>query len=112
MTDEPRTLLVTVPGATLRRALEQTPGGVPEGVELVEWDMAAPPCSYTGCDTVVSGGEAAWAAGVSSKPTTLIWPGTEILRRVSSSSTPSATSSLTATMASSVAAVRRRSSSR
>lgn len=38
-----RPLLVTVPGATLRRALEQTTGGVPEGVELVEWDLAGPP---------------------------------------------------------------------
>lgn len=43
MTGEPRPLLVTVPGATLRRALEQTPGGVPDGVELVEWDLAGPP---------------------------------------------------------------------
>lgn len=40
---ETRPLLVTVPGATLRRALEQTPGGVPDGVELVEWDLAGPP---------------------------------------------------------------------
>jgi phosphoglycerate dehydrogenase-like enzyme len=43
MIDETRPLLVTVPGATLRRALEQTTGGVPEGVELVEWDLAGPP---------------------------------------------------------------------
>jgi phosphoglycerate dehydrogenase-like enzyme len=40
---ETRPLLVTVPGATLRRALEQTAGGVPDGVELVEWDLAGPP---------------------------------------------------------------------
>lgn len=40
---ETRPLLVTVPGATLRRALERTPGGVPEGVELVEWDLTGPP---------------------------------------------------------------------
>ena len=43
MIDETRPLLVTVPGATLRRALEQTTGGVPGGVELVEWDLAGPP---------------------------------------------------------------------
>ena len=43
MTDSRRPLLVTVPGATLRRALEQTPGGVPDGVELREWDLAGPP---------------------------------------------------------------------
>ncbi|MBM7503145.1 2-hydroxyacid dehydrogenase [Agromyces aurantiacus] len=42
-----RPLLVTVPGATLRRALEQTPGGVPEDVELVEWDLAGPPPAAT-----------------------------------------------------------------
>ncbi|WP_159604939.1 2-hydroxyacid dehydrogenase [Agromyces humi] len=42
MTDTPR-LLVTVPGATLRRALEQTPGGVPDGVEVLEWDLEGPP---------------------------------------------------------------------
>ncbi|GAA1057695.1 dehydrogenase [Agromyces luteolus] len=42
MTDHAN-LLVTVPGATLRRALEQTPGGVPAGVDIVEWDMAGPP---------------------------------------------------------------------
>lgn len=41
--DDTRTLLVTVPGATLRRALERTKGGVPDGVELVEWDLAGPP---------------------------------------------------------------------
>ena len=41
MTDD-RTLLVTVPGASLRRALDQT-GGVPDGVEVVEWDLAGPP---------------------------------------------------------------------
>jgi phosphoglycerate dehydrogenase-like enzyme len=41
MTDE-RTLLVTVPGASLRRALDQA-GGVPDGVEVVEWDLAGPP---------------------------------------------------------------------
>lgn len=41
--DDRRTLLVTVPGATLRRALERTKGGVPDGVELVEWDLAGPP---------------------------------------------------------------------
>lgn len=40
---ETRPLLVTVPGATLRRALENTRGGVPDGVELVEWDLAGPP---------------------------------------------------------------------
>ncbi|MEI5582897.1 MULTISPECIES: 2-hydroxyacid dehydrogenase [unclassified Agromyces] len=38
-----RPLLVTVPGVTLRRALEQTAGGVPDGVELVEWDLSGPP---------------------------------------------------------------------
>jgi len=43
MTDPRRPLLVTVPGATLRRALERTPGGVPDGVELREWDLAGPP---------------------------------------------------------------------
>ncbi|MFB9307802.1 phosphoglycerate dehydrogenase-like enzyme [Agromyces hippuratus] len=42
MTDSPA-LLVTVPGATLRRALEQTPGGVPAGVEVVEWDLTGAP---------------------------------------------------------------------
>ncbi|WP_401000057.1 2-hydroxyacid dehydrogenase [Agromyces sp. GXQ0307] len=42
MTDRPK-LLVTVPGATLRRALEQTAGGVPDGVDVVEWDMSGPP---------------------------------------------------------------------
>ncbi|WP_353815295.1 2-hydroxyacid dehydrogenase [Agromyces sp. SYSU T00266] len=42
MTDHPN-LLVTVPGATLRRALEQTAVGVPAGVEVVEWDLAGPP---------------------------------------------------------------------
>ncbi|GAA1058668.1 2-hydroxyacid dehydrogenase [Agromyces bracchium] len=42
MTEHPN-LLVTVPGATLRRALEQTPGGVPAGVDVVEWDMSGPP---------------------------------------------------------------------
>ncbi|MGR0320598.1 2-hydroxyacid dehydrogenase [Agromyces sp. ZXT2-3] len=42
MSEHPR-LLITVPGATLRHALEQTAGGVPEGVELVEWDMTGPP---------------------------------------------------------------------
>ena len=41
MTDD-RTLLVTVPGASLRRALDQA-GGVPDGVEVVEWDLAGPP---------------------------------------------------------------------
>ena len=41
--DDTRPLLVTVPGATLRRALERTKGGVPGGVELVEWDLAGPP---------------------------------------------------------------------
>jgi phosphoglycerate dehydrogenase-like enzyme len=41
--DDTRPLLVTVPGATLRRALERTKGGVPDGVELVEWDLAGPP---------------------------------------------------------------------
>lgn len=41
MTDD--RLLVSVPGATLRRALEQTPGGVPAGVELVEWNLDGPP---------------------------------------------------------------------
>jgi phosphoglycerate dehydrogenase-like enzyme len=40
---ETRPLLVTVPGATLRRALEQNAGGVPDGVEVVEWDLAGPP---------------------------------------------------------------------
>lgn len=40
---ETRPLLVTVPGATLRRALENTRGGVPDGVELVEWDLDGPP---------------------------------------------------------------------
>ena len=43
MTDPHHPLLVTLPGATLRRALEQTPGGVPNGVELREWDLAGPP---------------------------------------------------------------------
>jgi len=43
MTDPHHPLLVTLPGATLRRALEQTPGGVPDGVELREWDLAGPP---------------------------------------------------------------------
>ncbi|MGR2752543.1 2-hydroxyacid dehydrogenase [Agromyces arachidis] len=42
MTSNPR-LLVTVPGSTLRRALEQAPGGIPDGVDLVEWDLAGPP---------------------------------------------------------------------
>jgi len=42
MTESPR-LLVTVPGATLRRALEQTSGGVPDGVEVLEWDLEGPP---------------------------------------------------------------------
>ena len=42
MTESPR-LLVTVPGATLRRALERTPGGVPDGVEVLEWDLEGPP---------------------------------------------------------------------
>ena len=42
MTESPR-LLVTVPGTTLRRALEQTPGGVPDGVEVLEWDLEGPP---------------------------------------------------------------------
>ncbi|BDZ54517.1 2-hydroxyacid dehydrogenase [Agromyces marinus] len=36
-------LLVTVPGATLRRTLEQTAGGVPDGVDVLEWDMTGPP---------------------------------------------------------------------
>ena len=39
---EPR-LLVTVPGETLRAALAATPGGVPDGVELVEWSLDGPP---------------------------------------------------------------------
>jgi phosphoglycerate dehydrogenase-like enzyme len=39
---EPR-LLVTVPGETLLRALAATPGGVPEGAEVVVWDLASPP---------------------------------------------------------------------
>jgi phosphoglycerate dehydrogenase-like enzyme len=42
MSESPR-LLVTVPGATLRRALERTPGGVPDGVEVLEWDLEGPP---------------------------------------------------------------------
>ena len=42
MTDT-RPLLVTVPGATLRRALEQTPAGVPDGVDVIEWDLGGPP---------------------------------------------------------------------
>jgi len=42
MTDRAN-LLVTVPGATLRRALEHATGGVPDGVDVVEWDMAGPP---------------------------------------------------------------------
>ncbi|WP_438856131.1 2-hydroxyacid dehydrogenase [Agromyces sp. M3QZ16-3] len=42
MTDHSN-LVVTVPGATLLRALQQTPGGVPAGVDVVEWDMAGPP---------------------------------------------------------------------
>ncbi|MDR6905550.1 phosphoglycerate dehydrogenase-like enzyme [Agromyces sp. 3263] len=42
MTESPR-LLVTVPGATLRRALERTPGGVPDGVEVLQWDLEGPP---------------------------------------------------------------------
>ena len=33
---------MTVPGASLRRALDQA-GGVPDGVEVVEWDLAGPP---------------------------------------------------------------------
>lgn len=41
MTDSP--LLVTVPGSTLRDALAATPGGVPDGVELVEWSLDGPP---------------------------------------------------------------------
>ena len=41
MTDS--ALLVTVPGATLNRALERTPGGVPDGVEVVEWNLDGPP---------------------------------------------------------------------
>ncbi|RZS68801.1 phosphoglycerate dehydrogenase-like enzyme [Agromyces ramosus] len=43
MTDARRHLLVTLPGATLRRELERTPGGVPDGVELREWGLAGPP---------------------------------------------------------------------
>ena len=39
---EPR-LLVTVPGETLLRALAATSGGVPEGAEVVIWDLASPP---------------------------------------------------------------------
>ena len=38
-----RSLLVTVPGTTLGRALEQTPGGIPDRVEVAEWDLAGPP---------------------------------------------------------------------
>ncbi|GAA2030225.1 2-hydroxyacid dehydrogenase [Agromyces tropicus] len=41
MTDQ--RLLVTVPGETLRRALAATPGGVPDGVDVVLWDLAGPP---------------------------------------------------------------------
>lgn len=44
---ETRPLLVTVPGATLRRALDDSRDGVPDGVELVEWDLAGPPPAAT-----------------------------------------------------------------
>ncbi|HET6671854.1 MAG TPA: 2-hydroxyacid dehydrogenase [Agromyces sp.] len=35
-------LLVSVPGATLHEALVATPGGIPDGVELIEWDLTGP----------------------------------------------------------------------
>ncbi|MFC5789818.1 hydroxyacid dehydrogenase [Agromyces tardus] len=40
-------LLVTVPGETLRTALAATPGGVPEGAEVVVWDLrSSPPAQH------------------------------------------------------------------
>lgn len=40
-------LLVTVPGETLRTALADGPGGVPEGAEVVIWDLrTAPPADH------------------------------------------------------------------
>jgi phosphoglycerate dehydrogenase-like enzyme len=40
-------LLVTVPGETLRDALAAGPGGVPEGAEVVIWDLkSAPPAGH------------------------------------------------------------------
>ncbi|MEV1128322.1 2-hydroxyacid dehydrogenase [Agromyces sp. NPDC049794] len=40
-------LLVTVPGETLRTALAEGPGGVPEGAEVVIWDLkSAPPADH------------------------------------------------------------------
>ncbi|WP_188743948.1 2-hydroxyacid dehydrogenase [Agromyces bauzanensis] len=36
-------LLVSVPGETLREALTHGPGGVPEGVDVVVWDLSTPP---------------------------------------------------------------------
>ncbi|WP_353828453.1 2-hydroxyacid dehydrogenase [Agromyces sp. SYSU T0242] len=42
-------LLVTVPGETLRRALGAVPGGVPDGVDVVVWNLADPlPAEATG----------------------------------------------------------------
>ncbi len=35
-------LIVSVPDATLYEALVATPGGVPDGVELIEWDLSSP----------------------------------------------------------------------
>ncbi|WP_350348095.1 2-hydroxyacid dehydrogenase [Agromyces sp. G08B096] len=40
MTDRP--LVVSLPGQALRDALEATPGGVPDGVELLTWDLDSP----------------------------------------------------------------------
>lgn len=40
-------LLVTVPGETLRTALADGPGGVPEGAEVIVWDLkSAPPADH------------------------------------------------------------------
>ncbi|GLU87818.1 2-hydroxyacid dehydrogenase [Agromyces sp. NBRC 114283] len=36
-------LTVTVPGETLLRALEATPGGVPDGAEVLVWGLDSPP---------------------------------------------------------------------
>ncbi len=41
-------LTVTVPGTTLLHALEATPGGVPEGVQVVVWGLDGPPPAELG----------------------------------------------------------------